>query len=79
MPVSDVKNYNILHFKVQLFFSLLLLSGASGRTRTGTAKQPRDFKSLVSTYSTTEAILVRRAGFEPATYRLEGGCSIQLS
>ena len=65
--------------KYNSFFYFLLLSGASGRTRIGTAKQPRDFKSLVSTYSTTEAILVRRAGLEPATYRLEGGCSIQLS
>ena len=76
LSASSVKSIAFCIWKYNSFFHFLLLSGASGRTRTGTAKQPRDFKSLVSTYSTTKAILVRRAGFEPATYRLEGGCSI---
>ena len=38
----------------------------------------RDFKSLVSTYSTTR-VLASLAGFEPAAYGLEGRYSIQLS
>jgi len=38
--------------------------GASGRTRTGTALRPRDFKSLVSAYFTTKA-MVGRMGIKP--------------
>ena len=34
-------------------FSPFILSGPGDRTRTGTVSPPRDFKSLVSTYSTT--------------------------
>ena len=43
--------------------SLLLYSdGARGRNRTGTAVLgPTDFKSVVSTYFTTRASLVRRS------------------
>ena len=33
------------------------MNGAGDRTRTGTVLLPRDFKSLVSTYSTTPADL----------------------
>ena len=33
----------------------LILLGAWGRTRTGTALRPRDFKSLASTRSATQA------------------------
>ena len=33
----------------------LILIGAWGRTRTGTALRPRDFKSLASTRSATQA------------------------
>ena len=40
------------------------LSGASTRTRTGTLLLARDFKSLVSTYSTMEA-MADSVGFEP--------------
>ena len=49
--------------------------GASSRTRTGMPEAARDFKSLVSTYSTKEALLARPAGLEPATYGLEDRCS----
>jgi hypothetical protein len=42
-----------------------------------------DFKSPASTNFTTRAWMSQKlastAGFEPATIRLEGGCSIQLS
>ena len=34
---------------------VLAISGADGRTRTGTVLLPRDFKSLASTYSATSA------------------------
>jgi hypothetical protein len=38
----------------------LVFCGASGRSRTGTPLRARDFKSLVSTSSTTEAQNVRK-------------------
>src|SRR6185369_4572823 len=48
-------------------------AGAEGRTRTGTDKSPKDFKSFASTYSATPAIqisilslfLEAAPGFEP--------------
>ena len=36
--------------------SVTIKGGARGRSRTGTAVKPRDFKSLVSTNSTTRAM-----------------------
>ena len=52
----------------------------SSRSRTGTRVYcETDFKSVMSTYSITEAWCVIRIGFEPMTYCLEGSCSIQLS
>ena len=54
-----------------------LVYGARARTRTGT-HIAKDFKSFVSTYSTTRA-LASAEGFEPSTYGLEVRCSIQLS
>ena len=50
----------------------------SGRNRTGTPQSEWDFKSHVSTNSTTDA-LVTPTGVEPVTYTLEVCCSIQLS
>ena len=35
--------------------NVLTLLNARGRTRTGTGANPRDFKSLASTYSATRA------------------------
>ena len=58
---------------------LWALIGTRGRTWTGTIFLSRDFKSLVSTNSTTRANLARLVGLEPTTYGLEGRCSIQLS
>ena len=46
--------------------ALLPNLGTSDRTRTGTLVA-RDFKSLVSTNSTTEALLACPEGFEPPT------------
>ena len=36
---------------------LIDIYGASGRSRTGTAVKPRDFKSLASTNFATEAVM----------------------
>ena len=53
----------------------LCYSGTRGRTWTGTDQCPMDFKSIVSTYSTTRASLVRCIGFEPMTHWLKASCS----
>ena len=45
---SSIKNKQMPHWGICLF-------GAANRTRTGTSVTSRDFKSLVSTYSTTAA------------------------
>ena len=42
--------------KTQALFRKLAFFGAADRTRTGTVSLPRDFKSLVSTNSTTAAM-----------------------
>ena len=66
------------------FNAQLLQYGARGQTRTGTAYSPTDFKSVVSTYSTTRAIgllyrirtcdlLLRRQLLYPAELRADGG------
>ena len=41
--------------------------GAANQTRTGTLSLARDFKSLVSTYSTITAYLVVISGLEPTS------------
>ena len=45
-----------LEIYIVIFFHIYCLNGARGRTRTGTKFPSRDFKSLVSTNSTTRAI-----------------------
>ena len=44
----------------------LFTMSTRGRTRTGTSLRTMDFKSIVSTNSTTRAISEASAGFEPA-------------
>ena len=46
-----------------------LIIGTGGRTRTGTPSRERDFKSLVSTNSTTPAsLMVENAAVKNATF-----------
>ena len=46
-----------------------VIFGASGRSRTGTAVKPRDFKSLVSTNFTTEAKF-KKSCYLPTSFQL---------
>ena len=52
LRVMSPTSCQLLHAAI---FDLLSLDGAGDRARTGTVSLPRDFKSLVSTNSTTPA------------------------